>query len=105
MIKIVIVLIALAGRAYTFQTGSVAIGGARVSTRGIQSWTHVPHLIASQRLCTSPRSNHILLMSGSGEKATGPEKKYVYAAGVVMFAILWDFFITHGGQPYLAHPQ
>jgi hypothetical protein len=33
------------------------------------------------------------------------EKKYAYAGALVVFGVLWDFFITHGGQPYLAHPQ
>jgi hypothetical protein len=36
------------------------------------------------------------------EKPT--EKKYLYAAGVFLFACLYDFFITHGGHPYLVHP-
>ena len=46
-----------------------------------------------------------LKMSEENSEEGGTEMKYVYAAGVVMFGILWDFFITHGGQPYLVHPQ
>jgi hypothetical protein len=40
------------------------------------------------------------------EKAekSGIEPKYLAAVGVFAFAVLYDFFITHGGQPYLAHP-
>ena len=34
----------------------------------------------------------------------GVEPKYLIAVGVVIFGVLWDFFITHGGQPYLQHP-
>ena len=34
----------------------------------------------------------------------GIEPKYLAAIGVFAFAVLYDFFITHGGQPYLAHP-
>ncbi len=31
----------------------------------------------------------------------GIETKYLYAVGVVIFGVLWDFFITHHGQVYL----
>ena len=31
----------------------------------------------------------------------GIETKYLYAIGVVIFGVLWDFFITHHGQVYL----
>ena len=37
-------------------------------------------------------------------KKEGIEPKYLGALGVFLFAALYDFFITHGGQPYLAHP-
>jgi hypothetical protein len=37
-------------------------------------------------------------------KSSGIEPKYLAALGVFVFAALYDFFITHGGQPYLAHP-
>ena len=37
-------------------------------------------------------------------KSGGIEPKYLGALGVFVFAALYDFFITHGGQPYLAHP-
>ena len=37
-------------------------------------------------------------------KSGGIEPKYLGALGVFIFAALYDFFITHGGQPYLAHP-
>mmetsp|Transcript_36348 Transcript_36348/g.46278 ORF Transcript_36348/g.46278 Transcript_36348/m.46278 type:complete len:113 (-) Transcript_36348:294-632(-) len=32
------------------------------------------------------------------------ETKYLIGWGVLVFAVLYDFFVTHGGQPYLAHP-
>lgn len=38
------------------------------------------------------------------EEKSGIEPKYLAAIGVFAFAVLYDFFITHGGQPYLAHP-
>lgn len=52
-----------------------------------------------------PMHYSALKMSEENSEEGGTEMKYVYAAGVVMFGILWDFFITHGGQPYLVHPQ
>ena len=53
-----------------------------------------------------PRSD-LSLQAGadeSSEKKEGIEPKYLGALGVFIFAALYDFFITHGGQPYLAHP-
>ena len=96
MIKVLIVLILLIGGVYTFQTGSMAVRGTRFSS------TRSP---LSQKVYADSRSTRTLQMTESGEEPSGPEKKYVYAAGVVIFAVLWDFFITHGGHPYLAHPQ
>jgi hypothetical protein len=52
------------------------------------------------------RSDFALSQSGSDDsaKSGGVEPKYLAALGVFLFAALYDFFITHGGQPYLAHP-
>ena len=53
-----------------------------------------------------PRSD-LSLKAGADEpteKKEGIEPKYLGALGVFIFAALYDFFITHGGQPYLAHP-
>jgi|MDTB01.1.fsa_nt_gb hypothetical protein len=100
MIKISIILISLAGSAYAFQAGPERVS---MRTRGVS----VPsqRALVSQRVSWDLKRETTALMSGSSEEDTGPEKKYVYAAGVVLFGILWDFFVTHGGQPYLAHPQ
>jgi hypothetical protein len=52
------------------------------------------------------RSDFALSQSSSDDsaKSGGIEPKYLAALGVFLFAALYDFFITHGGQPYLAHP-
>jgi len=42
--------------------------------------------------------------SDSGGEAVGLEKKYLYAGMLVVFGLLWDYYVTHGGHPYLAHP-
>ena len=60
--------------------------------------------------CTSGAINServvaALQMSEDSETDGGPENKYLYAGLVVVFGVLWDFFVTHGGHPYLAHPQ
>ena len=37
-------------------------------------------------------------------KEGGIEPKYLAAIGLFVFGCLYDFFVTHGGQPYLQHP-
>jgi hypothetical protein len=39
------------------------------------------------------------------EEKKGLESKYLVALGVFAFAALFDFFVVHQGQPYLAHPM
>ena len=42
--------------------------------------------------------------ANDSEETKSIEPKYLAAIGVVIFGVLWDFFITHHGQVYLAHP-
>lgn len=37
-------------------------------------------------------------------KKGGIETKYLIGWGAFLVAALYDFFVTHGGQPYLVHP-
>ncbi|CAM9774072.1 unnamed protein product [Discosporangium mesarthrocarpum] len=65
------------------------IGGAYPTS------THPPSALAATPVVS-------LAAKGSNEeqaegKATGIEPKYLAAAGVVVFGILYDFFVTHGG--------
>jgi len=52
----------------------------------------------STRLCFSNMNN-------TEKEPSRVEPKYLAALGVFIFAALYDFFITHHGQVYLAHPQ
>ena len=67
----------------------------------------------SGALAAGTKQSHILMSTPSEKtishsddsaKSGGIEPKYLAALGVFLFAALYDFFITHGGQPYLAHP-
>ena len=40
----------------------------------------------------------------NSKKSDGIEPKYLAALGLFIFAALYDFFVTHNGQVYLAHP-
>mmetsp|Transcript_31539 Transcript_31539/g.43284 ORF Transcript_31539/g.43284 Transcript_31539/m.43284 type:complete len:106 (-) Transcript_31539:77-394(-) len=51
------------------------------------------------------RSSFSIAASPSDEtEKTGVETKYLVALGVFFFACVYDFFVMHGGQVYLAHP-
>lgn len=73
------------------------------STQSISSMSRIKGAAFNVR---QPRTDLTLQASGdeSSEKKEGIEPKYLGALGVFIFAALYDFFITHGGQPYLAHP-
>jgi hypothetical protein len=61
----------------------------------------------AERLSHSPADPSFSLRQAANDEAPksgGIEPKYLGALGVFIFAALYDFFITHGGQPYLAHP-
>lgn len=55
---------------------------------------------------TKSPDNDSKLPSNSSEskKVAGLEPKYVVAIGIFLSASLFDFFVVHHGQPYLAHP-
>ncbi len=83
---------------YAFRTYPIKSG--RVSRL-----TRIPSSINELSQGAVPMRCSALKMAEDNSEDGGTEMKYVYAAGVVVFGILWDFFITHGGQPYLVHPQ
>lgn len=68
----------------------------------------ISNLESLRRLSNSPVAdrNFSLQQAADDEtpKSGGIEPKYLAALGVFIFAVLWDFFVTHAGQPYLAHP-
>ena len=67
----------------------------------------VPSQLDGRASLSAPQRLDFALSQSSGDdavKSGGIEPKYLAAIGVFIFAALYDFFITHGGQPYLAHP-
>lgn len=56
---------------------------------------------------TSPRTQSTLMYQtkkGANDDKPAIEPKYLAAIGLVLFGALFDFFITHHGIAYLAHP-
>lgn len=57
---------------------------------------------------TFPRTQSTLMLyqskKGAKDDKTGIEPKYLAAIGLVLFGALYDFFVTHHGIAYLAHP-
>ena len=79
----------------------------RLRNSGLKQSYLVPNKLDGYTSPTAPQRLDLTLSQSSSddsEKSGGIEPKYLAALGVFIFAALYDFFITHGGQPYLAHP-
>jgi len=58
------------------------------------------------RKTSSTRTQSMMYMTKKGATDDKPaiEPKYLAAIGLVLFGALYDFFVTHHGIAYLAHP-
>ena len=101
-VMVIVLLMMFILSATSFKTSPQTI---RTSNLSLRKNVHIPQCANLRKIIRHNQSLHMVKDNdNNSKKSDGIEPKYLAALGLFIFAALYDFFVTHNGQVYLAHP-